>query len=203
MKIDSIILAGGCFWCIEAVYSGMQGVTKAISGYANGHTPNPTYRAVCTGETGYAEAVKVEFDSDAVSLERILEVFWHIHDPTTLNRQGADKGTQYRSAIYYEDIAQKATIEKSATEAQKMFSQNIVTQVAPLESWYEAEEYHQNYFVKNPNQGYCQAVVAPKVVKFREKFGELAKSELDETEYLLSSPANAKRLFESIDGFKN
>lgn len=175
-KLSSIILAGGCFWCVEAVYSGMKGVVSAVSGYANGNTPNPTYRAVCTGNTGYAEAVKVEFDADTVSLEQILEVFWHIHDPTSLNRQGADIGTQYRSGIYYADEVQKTTIEASLKEAQKMFSQKIVTEIEPLKNWYEAEEYHQNYFANNPNQGYCQAVIAPKVAKFRKKFGELAKA---------------------------
>jgi len=174
--MGSIVLAGGCFWCIEAVYSRMQGVISATSGYANGDMLNPTYEAVCSGKTGYAEAVKVEFDADTVSLEQILEVFWHIHDPTTLNRQGADAGTQYRSGVYYEDEAQKTVVEKSAAEAQKMFSQKIVTEIEPLKNWHEAEEYHQNYFAKNPNQGYCQAVVAPKVMKFREKFEGLAKA---------------------------
>ncbi|MGE4398908.1 MAG: peptide-methionine (S)-S-oxide reductase MsrA [Campylobacterales bacterium] len=174
-KPSSIILAGGCFWCIEAVYSGMRGVLSATSGYANGNTPNPSYKAVCTGETGYVEAVKVEFDVAEVSLEQILEVFWHIHDPTSLNRQGADVGTQYRSGIYYADEAQKAVIEASLTNAQKMFSQKIVTEVEPLKNWYDAEEHHQNYFANNPYQGYCQAVVAPKVVKFMDKFEDMVK----------------------------
>ncbi len=174
-NLSIITLAGGCFWCVEAVYSGMKGVIRAVSGYANGNMSNPTYQAVCSGNTGYAEAVKVEFDTDIVSLEQILEVFWHIHDPTSLNRQGADVGTQYRSGIYYEDESQKAAIEASLAKAQKMFSQKIVTEVEPLKNWYEAEEYHQNYFLNNPYQGYCQAVVAPKVMKFLEKFGELAK----------------------------
>lgn len=175
MKKEHITLAGGCFWCIEAVYSGMRGVTAATSGYANGNTPNPSYKAVCGGDTGYAEAVKVEFDTDTVSLEQILEVFWHIHDPTSLNRQGADIGTQYRSGIYYADESQKAVIAASLAKAQIIFSQKIVTEVEPLKNWYEAEEYHQNYFVNNPYQGYCQAVVAPKVVKFRQKFGDMVK----------------------------
>lgn len=175
MSHNFITLAGGCFWCIEAVYSGMRGVLSATSGYANGNTPNPSYKAVCGGDTGYAEAVKVEFDVAEVSLEQILEVFWHIHDPTSLNRQGADVGTQYRSGIYYADESQKAAIEASLARAQKMFSQNIVTEVVPLKNWYEAEEYHQNYFANNPYQGYCQAVVAPKVVKFMDKFEDMAK----------------------------
>ncbi len=175
MVLEEITLAGGCFWCIEAVYSGMRGVASATSGYANGDTPNPTYKAVCGGDTGYAEAVKIEFDADIVSLEQILEVFWHIHDPTTLNRQGADVGTQYRSGIYYADEAQKAVIEASLAKAEKMFAEPIVTEIEPLKNWHEAEGYHQNYFVKNPYQGYCQAVVAPKVVKFREGFAWLVK----------------------------
>jgi peptide-methionine (S)-S-oxide reductase len=173
MKREYITLAGGCFWCIEAVYSGMRGVISATSGYANGDMPNPTYEAVCSGKTGYAEVVKVEFDADTVSLEQILEVFWHIHDPTSLNRQGADAGTQYRSGVYCTDEAQKTVVEKSVAEAQKIFSQKIVTEIKPLKNWHEAEEYHQNYFVKNPEAGYCQAVAAPKVVKFREKFGDM------------------------------
>lgn len=175
MSHNFITLAGGCFWCIEAVYSGMRGVLSATSGYANGNTPNPSYKAVCGGDTGYAEAVKVEFDADKVSLEQILEVFWHIHDPTSLNRQGADVGTQYRSGIYYADEAQKTTIKASLKEAQKMFSQKIVTGIEPLKNWYEAEGYHQNYFANNPYQGYCQAVVAPKVIKFMEKFEDMVK----------------------------
>lgn len=175
MGHNFITLAGGCFWCIEAVYSGMRGVLSATSGYANGNTPNPSYKTVCTGDTGYAEAVKVEFNEEIVNLEKILEVFWHIHDPTSLNRQGADVGTQYRSGIYYADESQKAAIEASLAKAQKMFSQNIVTEVVPLKNWYEAEEYHQNYFANNPYQGYCQAVVAPKVVKFMDKFEDMAK----------------------------
>ncbi len=175
MKLENIILAGGCFWCIEAVYSGTRGVASAISGYANGNTPNPTYKAVCGGDTGYAEAVKVEFDADIISLEQILEVFWHIHDPTSLNRQGADVGTQYRSGIYYEDEAQKALIEASKAKVQDGLSTKIVTEICPLKNWFEAEDYHQNYFENNPYQGYCMAVVAPKVVKFRENFKGLIK----------------------------
>jgi peptide-methionine (S)-S-oxide reductase len=175
MNIEKITLAGGCFWCIEAVYSQMQGVQKVTSGYTNGNTPNPTYKAVCGGDTGYAEAVMVEFDANTVGLEKILEVFWAIHDPTSLNRQGADVGTQYRSGIYYEDEAQKVAIETSLAEVHKMFSQKIVTEIEPLRNWHEAEEYHQNYFAKNPYQGYCQAVVAPKVTKFAQMFKDIIK----------------------------
>ncbi|MDD3465985.1 MAG: peptide-methionine (S)-S-oxide reductase MsrA [Campylobacterales bacterium] len=175
MKLENITLAGGCFWCIEAVYQNMRSIQKVTSGYANGDVQNPTYKAVCGGNTGYAEAVKVEFDTGIVSLEQILDVFWHIHDPTTPNRQGADVGTQYRSGIYYTDEAQKAVIDESKKTAQEMFATPIVTEIKLLKNWYEAEEYHQNYFANNPYQGYCMAVVAPKVMKFREKFGDMFK----------------------------
>lgn len=172
---EKIVIAGGCFWCIEGVYSQTKGVKSAISGYANGQTPNPTYKAVCAGTTGYAEAVELVYDPKIISLEKILEIFWHIHDPTTLNRQGADVGTQYRSGIFYSNQKDKQRAEASKEAAQKSFSAKIVTQIEPLKNWYKAEEYHQNYFAKNPTQGYCQAVVAPKVIKFRDKFEGLAK----------------------------
>lgn len=175
MNTQNIVVAGGCFWCTEAVYQNMQGIQKVTSGYANGLTPNPTYKAICGGNTGYAEAVKIEFDADIANLEQILEVFWHIHDPTSLNRQGADVGTQYRSGIYYTNEAQKAVIKASLAEAQKMFTKAIVTEVEPLKNWYEAEEYHQNYFANNPHQGYCMAVVAPKVMKFKSSFVDFLK----------------------------
>jgi peptide-methionine (S)-S-oxide reductase len=174
-KIEKITLGGGCFWCVEAVYSGTRGVKKAISGYANGHTRNPTYKDVCTGATGHAEVIQIEFDDDIISLEKVLDIFWAIHDPTTLNRQGADAGTQYRSCIYFEDEKQKNIIAKSLQKAQSEFRDKIVTEVAPLLKFYPAEDYHQNYFAKNPNQGYCAAVVAPKVHKFHENFKDLAK----------------------------
>lgn len=167
MNKGSITLAGGCFWCIEAIYSSMQGVISAVSGYANGNTINPTYKAVCGGDTGYAEAVKVEFNKDMVSLNQILDVFWHIHNPTTVNCQGADMGTQYRSGIYYEDESQKEAITASLEKAKEIFSAPIVTEVKSLKNWYEAEKYHQNYFANNPHQGYCMAVIAPKVAKLK------------------------------------
>ncbi len=173
MKLENITLAGGCFWCLEAVYQNMKGIQKVTSGYANGDILNPTYKSVCSGTTGYAEAVKVEFDAETISLKQILEVFWHIHDPTTPNRQGADIGTQYRSGIYCSNEAQKMVAEATKQTAQEMFAKPIVTEIEPLKNWYEAEEYHQNYFVKNPYQGYCMAVVAPKVMKFQEKFENL------------------------------
>lgn len=175
MNIENITLAGGCFWCLEAVYQNMRGVQKVTSGYANGDTANPTYKAVCSGNTGYAEAVKIEFDTDTVSLEQILDVFWHIHDPTSLNRQGTDIGTQYRSGIYYTNEAQKVIIEASKKTAQDMFSAAIVTEIEPIKNWYEAEEYHQSYFANNPYQGYCMAVVAPKVTKFKNSFVDFLK----------------------------
>lgn len=175
LTAENITIAGGCFWCVEGVYSSMKGVTTAISGYANGKTQNPTYKEVCTGATGYAEAVQISYNPKIVKLEKILEVFWRIHDPTTLNRQGVDTGTQYRSGIYYENEAQKKAAETSKAEAQKKFGAKIVTEIEPLKIFHKAEEYHQNYFAKNPTQGYCQAVVAPKIEKFRESFRELAR----------------------------
>jgi len=175
LMAEKITIAGGCFWCVEGVYSSMRGVTAAISGYTNGKTQNPTYKEVCTGATGYAEAVQISYDPKIIKLEKILEVFWRIHDPTTLNRQGADTGTQYRSGIYYENEAQKKAAEASKEEAQKKFGAKIVTEIEPLKIFHKAEEYHQNYFAKNPTQGYCQAVVAPKVEKFRESFKDLAR----------------------------
>ena len=173
---DSIILGGGCFWCIEAVYSRTKGVLSAISAYSGGEMENPTYQDICTGTTNHAEVVVVEFDDEVISLEQILDIFWVIHDPTSLNRQGADSGTQYRSVIYYKDEKQKEVIQKSIAKAQEHFSAPIVTEVSPLAKVYEAEEYHQDYLSKNPMQGYCQAVVAPKVEKFRMTFREFVKA---------------------------
>lgn len=174
-KVQKITLGGGCFWCIEAVYTQTKGVIRATSGYANGKTQNPTYKDVCSGMTGHAEVVQVEFDDKIISLEKILDIFWAIHDPTTLNRQGADAGTQYRSGIYYEGEKQKTTATQSLQNTQKNLTAKIVTEVTPLIKFYPAEDYHQNYFAKNPHQGYCMAVVAPKVDKFHSKFKELVK----------------------------
>jgi peptide-methionine (S)-S-oxide reductase len=170
-------LAGGCFWCLEAVYDSLKGVTAVESGYSNGHVPNPTYRAVCNGDTGYAEVIRVTFDPSTISFRDILNVFFSIHDPTTLNRQGADVGEQYRSGIYYHSAAQKETAEAVIAElsAQKIWDSPIVTQVEEVKDYYVAEDYHQEYFANNPNQPYCQAVVAPKVMKFRKKYLELLK----------------------------
>jgi peptide-methionine (S)-S-oxide reductase len=168
---------GGCFWCTEAVYDLTEGVHAAVSGYAGGATVNPTYEAVCTGQTGHAEVVQVEYDPSVISYEKLLEIFFRTHDPTTLNQQGADVGTQYRSVIYYHDDEQKQIAErvKTALKASGAFSKPIVTEISPIETFYPAEEYHQEYFAKNPNQGYCRMVVGPKVAKYRKAFADLVK----------------------------
>ncbi len=170
MTQEIATLAGGCFWCLEAVYADLKGVLKVESGYSGGVTPNPSYQAVCAGETGHAEVVQIEFDTDIISFDELLRVFFTIHDPTTLNRQGADVGTQYRSAIFYHSDEQKKTAEKIVAEVAEEWANPIVTEVVPLEIFYRAEQYHQNYFALNPNQPYCRAVVAPKVEKFKKKF---------------------------------
>lgn len=171
-------LAGGCFWCLEAVYDQLKGVVSVESGYIGGHVDRPTYEAVCEGRTGHAEAVRITFDSAVVSYRELLEVFFVVHDPTTLNRQGQDVGTQYRSAIFYHSADQKKVAEDViATFAkEKVYSKPIVTEVVPAGSWFEAEPYHQEYFARNPFQGYCTAVVGPKVMKFRKLFSEKLKS---------------------------
>jgi peptide-methionine (S)-S-oxide reductase len=165
-------LGGGCFWCLEAVYEELRGVEKVESGYSGGTVPDPTYRQVCTGTTGHAEVVQVTFDLEVVSFKEILEVFFTIHDPTTLNRQGADVGTQYRSAIFYHDEEQKRVAEEviSELEAAHLWDDPIVTEVKPLDVFYRAEDYHQEYYRNNPEQPYCQVVIAPKVAKFRSKY---------------------------------
>jgi peptide-methionine (S)-S-oxide reductase len=171
-------LAGGCFWCLEAIYNELKGVQKVVSGYTGGQVENPTYQAVCTGATGHAEAVQITFDSKVISYRDLLQVFFTIHDPTTLNRQGADVGTQYRSAIFYHGPDQKAAAEQSMAEieAAKIWDRPIVTQVAPFQAFYPAEAYHQDYFQRNPYQGYCQVVIAPKVAKFRKMYLERLKA---------------------------
>lgn len=165
-------LAGGCFWCLEAVYDELTGVTSVVSGYSGGEVPSPSYKLVCTGTTGHAEVVQITFDPNFVTYEDLLNVFFTIHDPTTLNRQGADIGTQYRSAIFYHNPEQKEAAEKTIQrfENENIWENKIVTQVVPFEEFYPAEDYHQEYFANNPNQPYCRAVVAPKVAKFRKKF---------------------------------
>jgi peptide-methionine (S)-S-oxide reductase len=165
-------LAGGCFWCLEAVYKELRGVSRVVSGYAGGHVESPTYREVCDGTTGHAEAVQITFDPSVASYKELLEVFFTIHDPTTLNRQGGDVGSQYRSAVFYHSPEQRETAEQVIAEmsAARVWDSPIVTEVAPLEKFYPAEDYHQDYFEKNPTQPYCRAVVAPKVSKFRKLF---------------------------------
>lgn len=172
-------LAGGCFWCLEAVYNQLRGVLKVESGYAGGHIPNPTYQQVCTGGTGHAEVVQITFDPGEITYRDLLEVFFTIHDPTTLNRQGADVGTQYRSAIFYHTPEQKEEAEKIIAElgAEKVWDAPIVTEVTPLKEFYEAEAYHQEYYQNNPFQPYCQVVIAPKVAKFRQKYFEKLRRE--------------------------
>jgi peptide-methionine (S)-S-oxide reductase len=169
------ILGGGCFWCLEAVYLEMRGVTRVESGYMGGHDPAPTYEAVCGGGTGHAEVVRVEFDPAVISYRDILEVFFTIHDPTTLNRQGNDVGTQYRSVIFYDSPGQEATARQVIAEMANVWDGPIVTEVQPVTTWFKAEDYHQNYFNQNPLQGYCAFVVAPKVAKFRKTFTDRLK----------------------------
>ena len=172
-------LAGGCFWCLEAVFDELNGVISVESGYSGGHVEEPSYQAVCTGMTGHAEVVQVTFDSSLLSYRDLLTVFFTVHDPTTLNRQGADVGTQYRSAIFYHDEAQRADAEaviRELTEA-KLWPNPIVTEVTKFEKFYVAEDYHQEYFANNPYQPYCMAVVAPKVVKFRKHFVDRLKKQ--------------------------
>ena len=170
--MEQATLAGGCFWCLEAAFLELKGVERVESGYAGGHRPNPTYEQVCTGATGHAEVVQVTFDPAVLSYRDLLKVFFTIHDPTTLNRQGADVGTQYRSAIFYHSPAQKADAEAVIAEVADSghWPGRIVTAVAPLDVFYPAEEYHRDYYQRNPNQGYCQFVIAPKVAKLRKEF---------------------------------
>ncbi len=176
--METATLAGGCFWCLEAVFLRLRGVQRVESGYAGGHVENPSYHAVCTGSTGHAEVVQVDFDPQETSFSELLEVFFAIHDPTTLNRQGADVGTQYRSAIYYHDDVQKQEAERMIADlnAQNIWDNPIVTEVAPLTKFYPAEDYHREYYDRNPEQGYCQVVISPKVAKLRQKFSEKLKA---------------------------
>lgn len=168
-KTELATFGGGCFWCTEAVLERVPGVKAAVSGYAGGHVNNPTYKAVCTGETGHAEVIQVEFDPAVVSYAKLLEVFFEAHDPTTLNRQGADTGTQYRSVIFYHNAAQQEIALKAKAEAQTHHRDLIVTEIAPLPKFYPAEDYHQDYFANNPNAGYCSFVIKPKVKKLESK----------------------------------
>jgi peptide-methionine (S)-S-oxide reductase len=178
-NLKNIVLAGGCFWCIEAVFQQIKGVEKIVSGYAGGEIVNPTYEQVCTGKSGHAEAVRVYFDPKIISLIEILEIFWHLHDPTTLNRQGADVGTQYRSAIFYESEDDYMAIQESLKKLleSQVYQGKIVTEISPLEVFYPAEEYHQNYFKTHPTQGYCQLVINPKMAKLRKLYFAKLKEE--------------------------
>ncbi|MBA3026181.1 MAG: peptide-methionine (S)-S-oxide reductase MsrA [Sulfurimonas sp.] len=170
MKKERLVLGGGCFWCVEAIYSNVKGVLSAISGYTGGARANPTYENVCSGATGHAEIVDITYDADIISLEDLLKIFFVVHNPTTLNQQGADRGTQYRSVIYYGNEEEKEQIEKSIALAQEDFNDKIVTEVSPLGVVYPAEGYHQNYYALNSAQGYCQVVIAPKLQKFMLTF---------------------------------
>lgn len=176
-KLETITLGGGCFWCLEAVYDRLEGVHEVVSGYTGGHVPNPTYQQVCTGRTGHAEVVSVAFDPEVVSLADVLRIFFTIHDPTTPDRQGADVGPQYRSAIFYGSDEQKRVAEAviAELEAGRVWDEPIVTQLAPLDRFYPAEDYHQEYFDRNGYQPYCQVVIAPKVAKFRNRFADRLK----------------------------
>jgi peptide-methionine (S)-S-oxide reductase len=169
-KTELATVGGGCFWCTEALFQMLPGVKSVVSGYSGGKTENPTYKDICRGDTGHAEVIQIEFDPSETSYEKVIETFWEAHDPTTLNRQGNDVGTQYRSIIFYHSDAQKVAAEKSKAAAQKNFSDPIVTEIVPLKKFYKAEEYHQDYYRQNSQQGYCRAVIRPKVEKFEKKF---------------------------------
>jgi peptide-methionine (S)-S-oxide reductase len=177
-RTEVATLGGGCFWCLEPAYADLQGVEDVVVGYSGGSVPEPSYEQVCTGRTGHAEVVQVEFDPQVISYREILEVFFSIHDPTTLNRQGADVGTQYRSAIFYHTDEQRRVAHELMQELEEegVWDDPIVTQLVPFEDFYKAEEYHQEYFEKNPNQGYCRVVIAPKITKFRKKYSDRLKS---------------------------
>ena len=174
--MQTYVLAGGCFWCLDAAYRALNGVVSVESGYVGGSVPSPTYEQVCTGTTGHAEAVKVTFDEEVIPSDVILDAFFTMHDPRQLNRQGNDVGTQYRSAMFPADDAQRETFERAAERAADWWGGGLVTTMEPLPEWYPAEDYHQDFFAKNPGQGYCLAVAVPKVNKVRARFGEYARS---------------------------
>jgi peptide-methionine (S)-S-oxide reductase len=174
-NLEIATLGAGCFWCVDTLFQDLRGVLKAESGYMGGKTTNPTYREICTGMTGHAEIVQVTFDPKIISFAEICEVFFTIHDPTTLNRQGADAGTQYRSVIFYNDENQKEIAEKAKINAKEYWDDPIVTEISPVTTYYVAEKYHQNYYKLNPYEGYCQIVIAPKVRKFKKEFFDKLK----------------------------
>lgn len=172
MAIEKAVLGGGCFWCLDAVFREVKGVTEVVSGYAGGARPHPSYEQICTGATGHAEVVQLSFDTSVITFRELLDIFFAIHDPTTLNRQGHDVGTQYRSVVFCQDAAQKAVVQEAiaALDAAKVFANPVVTEVAEAVPFWPAEAYHQNYFARNPGQGYCQIVIAPKLAKFRQTY---------------------------------
>ena len=176
-KLETATFAAGCFWCVEAVFSRLKGVKKVTSGYTGGPIPNPTYEAVCSGTTGHAEAVRISFDPEMISFADLLEVFWRTHDPTTLNRQGADIGTQYRSAVFFHDERQREIAEKSKRETDEagLWPDPIVTEIVPFSKFFEAEEYHQDYYRLNAHQSYCRLVIDPKVKKLQKEFADKLK----------------------------
>ena len=175
--MQTVYLGAGCFWCVEAVFDRLLGVSEVKSGYMGGNIKNPSYREVCTGNTGHAEVIKVEFDDSIIDFKTLLDVFWTTHDPTTLNRQGADKGTQYRSAIFYTHESQKNEAESSkSTIATKYWNDPIVTEISPATVFYPAEEYHQQFYENNPDQTYCSIVIPPKIAKLKQKFSHLLKT---------------------------
>ena len=176
-ELETATLAAGCFWCVEAVFDDLKGVEDVVSGYSGGHTDNPTYQEVCSETTGHAEVVQIKFDPDVLSFEDLLRVYFTVHDPTQMNRQGNDIGTSYRSAIFYHTEAQRASAEKIIKEISEegIYDNPVVTEVTPFDKFWPAENYHQEYFANNPNQPYCAAVVAPKVAKFRKKFADRLK----------------------------
>lgn len=173
-KLESVVFGGGCFWCIEGAFDMLKGVESAESGYAGGHTKNPTYKEVCEGTTGHAEVVKITYDPNVISYDQLMEVFFFLHDPTQLNRQGNDVGTQYRSAIFYQSPEEKNNAEKALklSEESGLWNGKYVTEITPLDTFWKAEEYHQGYYEANPNQPYCSAVVGPKIAKFKKHFSE-------------------------------
>jgi len=174
-NLQTITFGGGCFWCVESCFSMLKGVDSVTSGYAGGHTANPTYEQVCTGETGHAEVVQIKYDPNIISYAQLMDIFFFLHDPTQLNRQGNDIGTQYRSVIFYQDEAEKkeAEVEMKKSEASGRWNGQYVTELAPLHKFYPAEQYHQGYYKANPNQPYCSAVVGPKIAKFKKHYGDM------------------------------
>lgn len=174
-ETETAVFGAGCFWCVEAIYERVSGVKSVVSGYAGGHVEDPTYRQVTSGTTGHAEVARLEYDPNVISYEELLEVFWHTHNPTTKNRQGADVGPQYRSVIFYMNEEQKEIAEKSLkkTDASDLWEDPIVTEIEPLSNYSVAEDYHQNYYENNPNAGYCSIVIAPKIAKFKKDFPHL------------------------------